>query len=89
MKDDFDTLGPDAALQSVGNGTGELTQDWRSHISYTHLKCKILYLNRYTLLHFPLLDAERVLDELHLLFSPLAPKHDFPSLPLKLRRALK
>lgn len=24
MKDDFDTLGPDATLQTVGNGTGEL-----------------------------------------------------------------
>lgn len=26
IKDDFDTLGPDAALQAVGNGTGELTE---------------------------------------------------------------
>lgn len=25
MKDDFDNLGPDATLQAVGNGTGELT----------------------------------------------------------------
>lgn len=24
MKDDFDALGPDATLQTVGNGTGEL-----------------------------------------------------------------
>lgn len=41
MKDDFDTLGPDAALQAVGNGTGEfcflpplhLTGDhWRERI---------------------------------------------------------
>lgn len=24
IKDDFDTLGPDATLQAVGNGTGEL-----------------------------------------------------------------
>lgn len=23
IKDDFDTLGPDATLQAVGNGTGE------------------------------------------------------------------
>lgn len=27
IKDDFDTLGPDATLQAVGNGTGELTHD--------------------------------------------------------------
>lgn len=27
IKDDFDTLGPDATLQAVGNGTGELTKD--------------------------------------------------------------
>lgn len=27
IKDDFDTLGPDATLQAVGNGTGELTED--------------------------------------------------------------
>lgn len=25
IKDDFDALGPDAALQAVGNGTGELS----------------------------------------------------------------
>lgn len=27
IKDDFDTLGPDATMQAVGNGTGELTHD--------------------------------------------------------------
>ena len=27
IKDDFDTLGPDATLQAVGNGTGELTDN--------------------------------------------------------------
>lgn len=27
IKDDFDTLGPDATLQAVGNGTGESTED--------------------------------------------------------------
>lgn len=28
MKDDFDTLGPDAALQAVGNGTGEFSSSF-------------------------------------------------------------
>lgn len=41
IKDDFDALGPDATLQAVGNGTGELTED----VIFVIVCCSVYFLS--------------------------------------------